>query len=67
MPATRRILVIVGGLAVAFGMLFAAQGSGVFPYPRSSFMVDQSPWIGRGTGLMAFGLLLILVSRRMRR
>ncbi len=67
MTAIRRILVVTGGLAVALGLLFAAQGSGIFPYPRSSFMIDQTPWIGRGAALMAFGLAMILVSRRLRR
>ena len=48
------------------GALFAAQGSGLFPYPRSSFMIDQSPWIWRGGILFGLGALTAIASRRSR-
>ena len=37
-------------LALA-NLIWAAQGAGWFPYPKSSFMVDNSRWIYIGLGL----------------
>jgi hypothetical protein len=39
-------------------------GSGYFPYPASSFMVNQTRWIYYGGGIAALGLLLIIFTRR---
>jgi hypothetical protein len=55
---------IVGGLALVLGLIWAAQGSGYFPYPESSFMIDQRPWIWRGLGFAALGLVAIVLARR---
>lgn len=63
----RRILTVVGALAVLMGLVWIGQGSGFFPYPASSFMIDQSPWIAYGAGLAVVGLVLIAVARRSRR
>jgi hypothetical protein len=65
--ALRIALVIIGGLGVIFGVLFIGQGTGLFPYPRQSFMVNQMPWAYRGIGLAVTGLFIILISRRFRR
>jgi hypothetical protein len=43
---------------------FMRQGSGYFPYPASSFMVNQTRWIYYGGGIAALGLLLIIFTRR---
>lgn len=45
MIVVRWALTIVGLLAIAMGILWMAQGAGIFPYPQSSFMINQSPWI----------------------
>lgn len=55
---------LVGVIAVLMGLLWAAQGAGIFPYPASSFMVDNSRWIYIGLSLAAFGVVLILWRRR---
>lgn len=55
---------IVGGLAIVLGLIWAAQGGGIFPYPASSFMIDQRPWIWRGLGVAAAGLLVVILARR---
>lgn len=60
----RRILTILGTLAVLMGLVWIGQGSGYFPYPASSFMIDQSPWIAYGAGLAILGLVLIAIARR---
>ena len=63
---SKSVLVTVGSLLLLAGLLFAAQGSGLFPYPHDSFMIDRTPWIWRGLGLALVGLLMVLASRRRR-
>jgi hypothetical protein len=53
-----------GLLLIVAGLIWAAQGSGYFPYPAGSFMIDQRPWISRGAITAACGLALLLWSRR---
>jgi len=62
----RRALLILGILAVVIGLVWVGQGTGYFPYPKSSFMIDQTPWAYRGLILAAAGLLAIFASRRIR-
>ena len=66
MTRFRPALLGLGVIAMIMGALFAAQGSGLFPYPRSSFMIDQSPWIWRGGILFGLGALTAIASRRSR-
>ena len=65
MRALRTLLLAAGLIAIAMGILWIAQGSGVFPYPRSSFMIDQRPWVSRGAILAVVGLALTIFSRRL--
>ncbi|MET0747850.1 MAG: hypothetical protein ABWY49_06640 [Rhizobium sp.] len=61
----RRVLFGLGLLLVVAGLVFSAQGSGYFPYPAESFMVDQRPWIWRGAVTALCGLAAIVWSRRL--
>ena len=63
----RAVLLTLGILATATGLLWIGQGLGYVHWPASSFMLDQRPWADRGAILAAVGLLLILVGRRLRR
>lgn len=63
----KTLLLIVGILAVAMGLLWIGQGTGLIHWPASSFMLDQRPWAIRGAALAFAGLGLILLSRRRRR
>jgi len=63
----RRILIVVGLLMAAMGLLWVGQGLGYVRWPQSSFMIDQRPWITRGSVLAAVGLVLVLIARRVRR
>ncbi|WP_294299149.1 hypothetical protein [uncultured Sphingomonas sp.] len=63
----RRILVGIGFAAFAMGMLWVGQGLGWVRWPQSSFMIDQRPWITRGSVLAVLGLGLVLYARRTRR
>jgi hypothetical protein len=58
------VLLIVGVLAVLIGLVWIGQGTGYFPYPRTSFMINQMPWTYRGGVLAVVGLIVIIVSRR---
>lgn len=64
MLALRTILSILGVLIVLMGLVWIGQGSGYFPYPASSFMINQSPWMLRGALTAIAGVILIVVARR---
>ncbi len=67
MAIARKILLAFGALVVLTGLLWMGQGSGYFPYPASSFMIDESSWIWRGFATAAVGAGLIACSRIGRR
>ncbi|TNC74393.1 hypothetical protein FHG71_03870 [Rubellimicrobium roseum] len=60
----RTFLSILGVLMIASGLLWAAQGSGLFPYPARSFMIDQTPWVWWGLLMAVVGLLVLWAARR---
>jgi uncharacterized membrane protein len=60
----RRLLLVVGLLALAIGLLWIGQGTGVIDWPASSFMIKQIQWAGYGAALSAVGLILIWQSQR---
>lgn len=64
MKIVRTLMLVLGIIAFAIGLIWMGQGSGYFPYPRSSFMIDQSPWILRGAIVAAAGLIVALLARR---
>jgi len=57
-------LFILGVLAVLIGLLWIGQGTGVVPWPKQSFMINEMPWAYRGIGLAIAGLFVLLISRR---
>jgi uncharacterized membrane protein len=60
----RRLPLIVGLLALAIGLLWIGQGTGVVAWPKESFMINQLAWAGYGAALAALGLILIWQSQR---
>jgi uncharacterized membrane protein len=60
----RKVLLIVGILALALGLLWIGQGTGVIKWPESSFMISQIQWAGYGAALAVLGLVLIWQSKR---
>ena len=60
----RKLLLIVGFLALAVGLLWIGQGTGVINWPPSSFMINQIQWAGYGAVLAAVGLILIWQGKR---
>ncbi|MBN9007370.1 MAG: hypothetical protein J0H40_18390 [Rhizobiales bacterium] len=61
----RTALLVLGLLALLTGLVWIGQGTGVFPYPASSFMIRQTPWVYYGGALAIAGVLVLLLSRRM--
>jgi len=63
-PLMRKLLLIVGLLALAMGLLWIGQGTGTINWPQSSFMIKQLQWAGYGAALAVVGLILIWQSKR---
>jgi hypothetical protein len=59
-----RFLAVLGVLMIVAGLLWAAQGSRLFPYPAQSFMIGSRPWIGWGLLTAVAGVLVLWASRR---
>ena len=60
----RGLLLILGLVALAIGLLWIGQGTGTIAWPQSSFMIRQLQWAGYGAALAAVGLILIWQSKR---
>jgi hypothetical protein len=64
MPQARNALLSVGVMAILVGVIWIGQGTGYFPYPRSSFMINDMAWAYYGIALAVLGLVAVGVSRR---
>jgi hypothetical protein len=60
----RKILTIIAVILLVGGLVFVGQGSGYFPYPAESFMINQIRWVYYGAVIAVAGLLLGVVARR---
>lgn len=61
----RIIAFVFGVLAIAMGVLWVGQGTGVLLWPEDSFMLADRAWAVRGAVLAAVGCILLwLVLRR---
>lgn len=60
----RKLLLTIGLIALAIGLLWIGQGTNVITWPKSSFMVNEIQWAGYGAALSAVGLILIWQSQR---
>jgi hypothetical protein len=60
----KSLLTFAGIILLLAGLVFMGQGSGYFPWPASSFMINQSQWITYGGAIAAVGLVLLIVLRR---
>jgi uncharacterized membrane protein len=60
----RNLLLVLGLLALAVGVLWIGQGTGMIAWPQTSFMINQIQWAGYGAALGAVGLILIWQSKR---
>lgn len=60
----RLALTILGLLMMLSGLVWTAQGSGIFPYPAQSFMIGSRPWVSWGLLMAGAGALVIWLARR---
>jgi hypothetical protein len=60
----KSLLLLIGALALASGLLFVGQGLGYIDWPARSFMINQMRWVYYGGTIAAAGLVLILIARR---
>ena len=64
LAAMKTFLLVLGVLAILIGVLWMGQGSGLVPWPKQSFMIDQRPWIWWGLLLAVVGVAVVVLSRR---
>ncbi|MBY3120522.1 hypothetical protein [Rhizobium laguerreae] len=64
---SRTVGYVVGLLMILLGLIWIAQGSGYFPYPASSFMINQSIWILWWSIMAAAGIAVTVIISRLRR
>lgn len=60
----RIIAVVLGTLAIAVGLLWLGQGTGVVQWPAESFMLADRSWAVRGAILAVAGGIVIWLARR---
>ena len=63
-PIGRMILRVLATLALVVGLVWIGQGTGVFPYPASSFMINDMSWTYWGLLLAVVALLILFATRR---
>ncbi len=62
-----RIAFLIAGIVLTLmGAVWIGQGTGYFPYPSYSCMIDDAKWTYIGAALLVLGLLLIASARRSR-
>jgi hypothetical protein len=64
MPGGRHTLRSVGVIAILVGLIWIGQGTGYFPYPSSSFMINDVAWAYYGAALAVAGLVAVVVARK---
>jgi hypothetical protein len=65
MPQARSVLLSGGVMAILIGLIWIGQGTGHFPYPSSSFMINDMAWTYYGMVLAVLGLAIVLAASRM--
>ena len=60
----RLILLITGTVFIIMGAVWIGRGTGYFPYPASSFMINDRIWAYAGAAALVLGLLLVALGRQ---
>jgi hypothetical protein len=63
----RNVLLSVGVVAILIGLVWIGQGTGYFPYPSSSFMINDMAWAYYGIALGVLGLVAVVAASKMAR
>ena len=64
MIVLRIVAFTLGLLAIAMGLLWLGQGTGVVMWPEESFMLADRTWAIRGAILAAVGCIVVWLARR---
>jgi hypothetical protein len=67
MPGARNALLWVGVIAILIGLVWIGQGTGYFPYPSSSFMINDVAWVYYGIALAILGLVAVVAASKITR
>lgn len=67
MKIIRLVLSVISVLMILLGLVWIGQGSGYFPYPATSFMINQTPWIYWGLLVAAAGVIVLVIARKLGR
>ncbi len=59
-----KLLTVISVILLIAGLVFVAQGSGYFPYPAESFMINQTRWVYYGAAIAVAGLVLGVMAHR---
>jgi len=65
MPHARHALLWGGVIAILIGLIWIGQGTGYFPYPGSSFMINDMAWAYYGIALAVLGLVAAVAASKM--
>jgi hypothetical protein len=55
---------IIGVLAIALGLLWLGQGTGLILWPAESFMLSDRTWARNGLLLAAAGAIVVWIGRK---
>jgi hypothetical protein len=61
----RTAVLSIGVIAILVGLVWIGQGTGYFPYPGSSFMINDMAWAYYGIALAVLGLVAVAVASKM--
>jgi membrane protein implicated in regulation of membrane protease activity len=64
MRIIRLMLLVIGVLAIAMGLLWIGQGTGLVMWPTSSFMLADRSWAVNGAILAMVGGIIVWLARR---
>jgi len=61
----RTAVLLIGVVAILVGLVWIGQGTGYFPYPSSSFMINDTAWAYYGIALAVLGLVAVVAASKM--
>ena len=61
----RNVLLSGGVVGILVGIIWIGQGTGYFPYPSSSFMINDVAWAYYGVALAVLGLVAVVAASKM--
>jgi hypothetical protein len=60
----KTLLLLIGIVVCAAGIVFVGQGLGYINWPASSFMINETKWVYYGGAIAIVGIALIVIALR---